>query len=117
VQRGDVEVVPAVQGFEGSDVVLADRRRLAPDVVVAATGFRPGLGPLVGHLGVVDDAGRPLVTVADEHPAAPALHFVGFTPSLGGALRTIAAESQALARHAAAVGTAVPAGTVALSAP
>jgi putative flavoprotein involved in K+ transport len=117
VQRGDVEVVPAVQGFEGSDVVLADRRRLAPDVVVAATGFRPGLGPLVGHLGVLDDAGRPLVTVADEHPAAPALHFVGFTPSLGGALRTIAAESQALARHAAAVGTAVPAGTVALSAP
>ena len=32
---------------------------------------------------------------------APGLHFVGFTPSLGGALRLISREAQTLARAAA----------------
>jgi hypothetical protein len=30
-----------------------------PDVVIAATGYRPVLEPLVGHLGVLDPAGLP----------------------------------------------------------
>jgi putative flavoprotein involved in K+ transport len=102
VARGDVEVVPAVESFAGPEVVLADGRRLRPDAVVAATGFRPALEGLVGHLGVLDDDGWPLVHVAAEHPDAPGLHFVGFTPSLGGALRRIGQEARALARHVAA---------------
>ena len=109
VERGEVEVVPAVAGFEGSDVVLVGGRRLRPSSVVAATGFRPALEPLVGHLGVLDEEGRPLVHVADEHPAAPSLHFVGFTPSLGGALRRISWEAQVLARAVAAAEAAAPA--------
>ena len=109
VERGDVEVVPAVEAFEGAEVVLAGGRRLRPDVVLAATGFRPALEPLVGHLGVLDAHGRPLVHVADEHPDAPGLHFVGFTPSLGGALRRISWESQTLARAVAAAEAAAPA--------
>ena len=109
VERGDVEIVPAVEAFDETEVVLAGGRRLQPDAVVAATGFRPALEPLVGHLGVLDAAGRPLVHVADEHPDAPGLHFVGFTPSLGGALRRISWESQTLARAIAAAEAAAPA--------
>jgi cation diffusion facilitator CzcD-associated flavoprotein CzcO len=115
VERGDVEVVPAVEAFDDAEVVLADGRRLRPDMVVAATGFRPALELLVGHLGVLDAAGRPLVHVADEHPAAPGLHFVGFTPSLGGALRRISWEAKALARHIAAAEAAAPPPETALS--
>ena len=100
---------PPSQAFEGADVVLVGGRRLRPDSVVAATGFRPALEPLVGHLGVLDEEGRPLVHVADEHPEAPGLHFVGFTPSLGGALRRISWEAQVLARAVAAAEAAAPA--------
>jgi putative flavoprotein involved in K+ transport len=43
-------------------VLLADGSRVQPDVVIAATGYRRGLEPLVGHLGMLDDKGTPLVT-------------------------------------------------------
>ncbi|MGE5690755.1 MAG: flavin-containing monooxygenase [Pseudomonadota bacterium] len=108
VRDGDVEVVPAVEAFADGDVLLAGGRRLRPDAVVAATGYRPALESLVGHHGVLDDAGRPLVRVEAEHPAAPGLHFVGFTPSLGGALRLIGHESRTLARHVAAAEAGAP---------
>src|SRR5439155_24366587 len=47
------EVVAATERFEDGDVVLADGRRLQPDAVVEATGFRSGLDALVGHLDVL----------------------------------------------------------------
>ena len=97
VQSGRVVVVAAVERFEGREVVLADGTRLAPDAVVAGTGFRPALEPLVGHLGVLDERGRP--TGATPRPG---LHFVGFTVTLGGLLRTIGIEARRLAETAAA---------------
>jgi hypothetical protein len=45
--------------------------------VVAATGYRCGLGPLVGHLGVLDERGVPR---AAEQPAAAGLRFIGYAP-------------------------------------
>jgi putative flavoprotein involved in K+ transport len=48
------------------------------DAVIVATGFRTGLEPLVGHLGVLDDKGGPLVHGANENADAPGLHFVGY---------------------------------------
>ena len=59
VRRGRVEVVAAVEGFDGADVLLADGSRIQPDAVIAATGFRAGLDELVGHLGVLDAARSP----------------------------------------------------------
>jgi cation diffusion facilitator CzcD-associated flavoprotein CzcO len=85
VKRGRVEVVAAVEALEGADVILADGSRIQPDAVIAATGFRPGLDELVGHLGVLGPRGLP---VEKDGPAAlPGLWFVGFTPTLGGQLR------------------------------
>jgi hypothetical protein len=40
-------------------VILADGTAIAPDAIIAATGFDPDLGGLVGHLGVLDDHGSP----------------------------------------------------------
>jgi putative flavoprotein involved in K+ transport len=99
VKRGRVEVVAAVEGFEGDDVLLADGTRLTPDVVIAATGFRAGLDELVTGLDVLGPRGLPKKT--DGEPALPGLWFVGFVPTLGGQLRegSIAARkvAQALA--------------------
>ncbi|HEY2542074.1 MAG TPA: NAD(P)/FAD-dependent oxidoreductase [Gaiellaceae bacterium] len=96
VRRGRVEVVAAVERFEGGDVVLADESRIAPDAVIAATGFRAGLEPLVGHLDVLGPRGLPAKT--DGEPVLPGLWFVGFTPTLGGQLR----EGSVAARKVAA---------------
>ena len=101
VRRGRVEVVAAVEGFDGADVLLADGSRIQPDVVIAATGFRAGLDALVGHLDVLGPRGLPKKT--DGEPVLPGLWFVGYTPTLGGQLRegSIAARNvvAALADH------------------
>src|SRR5207248_4627310 len=62
VRSGRVEVVSAVEGFDGPEVLLADGSRLEPDAVIAATGFRAGLDALVGHLGVLNARGLPVKT-------------------------------------------------------
>ena len=99
VRRGAVEIVAAVESFDGADVLLADGSRIAPDAIIAATGFRAGLDELVGHLGVLDGRGLPAKT--DGEPALPGLWFVGFVPTLGGQLR----EGSVAARNVAAAVT------------
>jgi cation diffusion facilitator CzcD-associated flavoprotein CzcO len=110
VKRGRVEVVAAVEGFDGGDVLLADGSRIAPDVVIAATGFRAGLDELVAGLDVLGPRGLP--TKTDGEPAFPGLWFVGFVPTLGGQLRegSIAARKVARALAAELAGRVQPVG-------
>lgn len=98
VRSGRVEPVAAVQAFDGPDVVLADGTRLRPDTVIAATGYQSNLHDLVGSLGVLDEAGRPLAVGAQNHPAAPLLYFAGYTNPLTGVLRQAGIEARAIAR-------------------
>ena len=70
-------MVPTVDAFEGSKVVLVDGSRLDPDAAILATGYVRGLEPLVGHLGLLDDRGKPVVI--GEKPAAEGLRFLGYT--------------------------------------
>jgi hypothetical protein len=99
-----VQPVAAMAGFDGAKVRLADGSVIAPDVVVVATGYRRGLEPLVGHLGVLDGSGLPLAHGARTHPAAPDLHFVGYTNPASGMFREIAIDAR---RIAAAVSRSV----------
>jgi putative flavoprotein involved in K+ transport len=100
VRHGRVEIVAAVVGFDGRDVLLSDGSRIRPDAVIAATGFRAGLEDLVGHLDLLDRRGLPVAT--DGEPALPGLWFVGFKPTLGGQLR----EGSIAARNVVAAVTA-----------
>ena len=109
LRKGTVKVVPAVEGFDGPDVLLAGGERIRPDAVVASVGFNRGLRELVGHLGVLEDRprGRPSVHGPETHPDAPGLHFIGYTNPLSGMLREIAIDSKKIARaiaHAARSG-------------
>jgi putative flavoprotein involved in K+ transport len=47
-------VVAEIEAFDAGTVSLRSGVRVEPDVVIAATGYRRGLEPVVGHLGVLD---------------------------------------------------------------
>lgn len=100
VKDGSIEIVAAVESFDGDDVVLVDGTTVQPDVVIAATGYHRGLDSLVGHLGVLDAEGGPLV---DGTPgAAPGLWFAGYDEPLIGPLRSFRKQAPHLARDIAA---------------
>jgi putative flavoprotein involved in K+ transport len=105
VRSGRVQPVAAVERFEGPHLVLTDGTRLAPDVVIAATGYRPRLQSLLATPTVLNDAGYPLVHGARTSTTAPHLYFTGFTNPLSGALYQAGVEARAIAR-AVARGTA-----------
>lgn len=92
-----VEPVPALVALNVTQAVLADGSVLEPDAVVMATGYRRGLAPLVGHLGLVDDAGRPVVHGPRTHSVAPGLHFIGYTNPISGMFREIAIDARRIA--------------------
>ena len=95
VRSGTVTPVAAVTGLDGDKVLLADGSAISPQAVIAATGYRRGLETMVGDLGVLDNAGMP--RVHGGAPAVPGLYFVGYTVSLRGMLRDIAADARRLA--------------------
>jgi putative flavoprotein involved in K+ transport len=101
LKREHVQVVPGVIGFEGTDVVLAGRDRIAPDVVILATGYQRGLERLVGHLGVLDAKGRPLVRGGRTHANAPGVYFTGYTDPISGMFRELAIDARRIARAVA----------------
>jgi len=81
IKEGKIEVVRGVESVDGSSFVLADGTRLEPEAVVCATGYRPGLESLVGHLDVLNERGLP--SAVGEQPAAPGLRFIGYVPRPG----------------------------------
>jgi cation diffusion facilitator CzcD-associated flavoprotein CzcO len=96
---GSIQVVATVESFDGDHVVLVDGSRVDPHAVVLATGYQRGLESLVGHLGVLDERGKPVAW--GERPAADGLRFIGYDvrPSLIGYM---AKQSKRIARRIAA---------------
>jgi putative flavoprotein involved in K+ transport len=111
VKERRIEPVPAVTGFDGREVVLADGRRVTPDAVIACAGYQRGLEPLVGHLAddLIGAKGRPTVHGERTHPSAPRLHFIGFTNPLSGMFREFGIDAKRIARALAAQRSSTPA--------
>jgi hypothetical protein len=95
IKAGRIEVVRGVEALDSTGVTLVTGRRLEPDAVICATGYRHGLEPLVGHLDVLDETGLPRTRGAE--PPAPGLRFVGYVPRPG-ALGYMAKEAKRAAR-------------------
>ncbi len=77
-------VVPRVERFNRSEVILADGSVCNPDVVIAATGYQTGLEPLLGHLGALNERGLPLHPMGERDLNNPGLWFTGFKPIFTG---------------------------------
>ena len=102
LKQGRTQVVAEVQRLEGPEVVLVDGKRLRPSAVICATGYRRGLEPLVGHLGVLRPDGVPFAyRGAPEHPAAPRLFFAGMWGQFSGEIRLGPIHARRIARAAA----------------
>ena len=101
LKSGRTRVVAELERFDGSEAVLVDGSRLRPDTVICATGYRRGLEPMVGHLGVLRPDGIPVHhSGAPEHPAAPRLYFSGFWGSNSGQIRLMPIHARRIARAA-----------------
>ena len=104
LQAGQVEVVGAVVGFDGDKVLLTGDETIAPDAVIAATGYKQGLERLVGHLDLLDHRGRPRVHGGHTHPHAPGMYFTGFTNPISGMFRELRIDARRIAKAVAASG-------------
>lgn len=104
VRRGKVEIVAAVESFEGGKVVLADGSRIEPEAVIAATGYARGLEGLVGHLEVLGADGKPVVRGGRTPKSAPGLYFTGYTNPISGMLRELARDAGRIAKRVAGRG-------------
>jgi cation diffusion facilitator CzcD-associated flavoprotein CzcO len=98
LKGGRIELVKAVEAFDGADVILTGGDRLQPDAVIAATGYERGLEPLVGHLGLIGERGKPVVHAAQTHPEYPGLYFTGYVNPLSGQLRPMRHHARQIAK-------------------
>ncbi len=78
IKERRIEIVTGVESLDETGVTLSDGSRLEPDAVIAATGYRSGLAPTVGHLDVLDERGLPR---GERAAARPALR--GLRPAAG----------------------------------
>lgn len=98
VRQGAIEVVAPVESISGARVVLSDDSELEPDTLILTVGYETGLAPLVSHLGVLDNAGKPLAHAPHSPPSCPGLYFIGYSGKLGGLLCDFGGEGRRTAR-------------------
>lgn len=93
--------VAALARLDGHRAVLVDGTTLPVDAVVAATGFTPALETVVGHLGILDARGLPLIAAGRTRASTPGLRFVGYVAPLKGQLFQTGIHARATARAVA----------------
>jgi cation diffusion facilitator CzcD-associated flavoprotein CzcO len=98
LKQGSIQVVAAVESFEPDQVRLDDGSRIAPDIVVFATGYRTGLEQVIGHLDLLDERGVPMIHGAEQDPRYPGIWFTGMRPMLSGFFRAAGSTGKAIAR-------------------
>ena len=93
-----VTMKPGVDRVEGRNVCFADGSACAPDVIICATGYRPALWPLVGHLVALDESGMPPFTGPSSSPLHPGLWFFGLDRSIYGNMHVHRRQARQLAQ-------------------
>jgi putative flavoprotein involved in K+ transport len=99
VRVGRVEVVDSVQAVEPDRAILADGTSVAPQAIIAATGFAADLQGLVGHLGVLDEHGNPRGGFTSH--AGDGMFAIGYGIPPNGPLRAIRLNATPLAAEVA----------------
>ena len=100
LKAGTVSVVASIDRIADATVHLSDGSTLSPDAIVVATGYRRGLEPLVGGLGVVGDKGRPRINADEQLPEHPGLYFIGYSNPISGNIRQLKIDAGRIAKDA-----------------
>jgi putative flavoprotein involved in K+ transport len=98
LKAGRVTMKPAIDRFDGPLVYFADGTSCAPDAVICATGYRPGLEHIAGHLVTLDAQGMPPFTGACSSPLHPGLWFFGLDRSIYGNIHVRRRQARQLAQ-------------------
>lgn len=101
IKAGKIVVVPAIREFARDGVILANGNLIHPDIVIAATGYRTGLEPMVGKLGVLDKKGVPLFNGGQGDSRWPGLWFTGMRPSIRGCFANAGIMAKAITKRIA----------------
>jgi len=98
LKTGRVVMKPDIDRFDGSLVRFTDGTSCAPDAVICATGYRPGIEALAGHLVTLDRRGLPPFIGAASSPEHPGLWFFGLDSSIYGNMHVHRSQARQLAR-------------------
>ncbi len=96
VRAGSVEIVSGLVEMTDREVRLADGSTREVDAIVAATGYRPALDALVGHLEVLDERGWPMWAPSIGHDEHPGLFTLGFGDPSRGNLRGLRLDARSV---------------------
>ena len=103
VRSGAVEIVAGLVGLTEQGVRLADGSTRAIDAIVAATGYRPALDGLIGHLDALDDRGWPRWAPDLGSASHPGLFTLGFGDPSRGNLRGLRLDARRVAAEVRAL--------------
>jgi len=98
LKAGRITMKPAIDRFDGPQVRFTDGTSCAPDAVICATGYRPGLEQIAGHLVTLDAHGMPPFTGASSSPLHPGLWFFGLDRSIYGNMHVRRRQARQLAK-------------------
>lgn len=101
LKAGRVHVRPTIERLTATGVVFSGGDEEAFDVVVAATGFRTGLGEFLDLPDAIAADGRPRFRSGRNTPY-PGLYFIGYDETTRGVLYEANRDSRRLARAVAA---------------
>jgi thioredoxin reductase len=101
IRAGRIAIRPDIKALRPGEVEFSDGRREPFDAIVAATGFRPDLRPLLPDAAEALDA-RGMPKVSGWATTLPGLYFCGFYASPTGAIRSIGREARVIASDIAA---------------
>jgi len=102
IRDGRIKVFAGIEKSDGATVHFIDGRSAKFDVIVLATGYRPGLEAILPDLaGRFPDTGKP--GRGELHPGKDGLYFCGFTPATTGLLRQIGIEAEQIAASIAGI--------------
>jgi len=98
IRAGDLEVRPGIREFAGDRVTFDGGPEERFDALILATGYRPGLEPILGSVpGAVDEQGEPIRE--GVRGSLPGLYYCGFYVSPTGMLREIGQEARVIVRE------------------
>jgi len=77
VKQGKAHIIATIKDIRGKEVESIKNEIIVPDIIICATGYKPGLEPMIGHLNILNERGVPNTIGAERNQRTPGLWFLG----------------------------------------